>query len=161
MKQMSRIAWKYVTLAPLTIILSAAFLGLSLRWYDYNNPVPTLRFIAVIFPLLSYLALIIAASEGRMLGKRKWLPLLQIIEFPVLIVLFSELFASQQITGEGGWGPVIYIAIGGTYLITGAIVSYPLAFYFQARQQAKKPIGKWLWALIAIAFVFFLLLFLA
>jgi hypothetical protein len=155
--KLGRLAWKYALFSPISVIIFPLLIALSFKY----EILAAYAFIFTFALALPYLCLVVAAREGLVHGNAKWLPLLQVIEYPFFLALFTGLFAPQETQGEGGWGPAIFTLFGFVVMAAAAVFGYILSAYFESRYKSGKPVNKYIFLLVPLAIFLIILFFFA
>jgi O-antigen ligase len=156
MKNASRIAWRYAKFSPFSAIVISAIVGISFKYTEQSNLPATV----ILLLALPYLCLIVAARGGLVQGKARWLPLLQFIEFPVLMNFFASTFAAQETTGDLSWGPALMTVFGLGVMSISAAIGYGISLFIKPGGITNKPSNKFIYIVTTIAAIFALLVFL-
>jgi hypothetical protein len=156
MKKSSQLAWQYAKFSPLSVIIISAIVGVSFKYTQQSN----FSASVIILLALPYICLVIAAREGLVQGKARWLPLLQFIEFPILMNVFASTFAAQETSGDLGWGPALMTVFGLGVISISAAIGYGISAFIKSSDGINKPTNKSIYVFVIIASVFALFVFL-
>jgi hypothetical protein len=150
MKKSSQLAWQYAKFSPLSVIIISAIVGVSFKYTQQSN----FSASVIILLALPYICLVIAAREGLVQGKARWLPLLQFIEFPILMNVFASTFAAQETSGDLGWGPALMTVFGLGVISISAAIGYGISAFIKSSDGINKPTNKSIYVFVIIASVF-------